>query len=133
MKNRTLILLSGIMLTGSVLASEMIYTPVNPSFGGYYGNSSHLLGVANAINDYKASSSSSAYEEESDIERLASSLESRLISQLLADVGSGNTGQLVTDDYIINISDDSGSLVIQLVDIETGDTAEIGVTGLIPD
>ena len=133
MKSIRFLFLSGVMISGSILASELIYNPVNPSFGGHYGNSSHLLGVASAINDYKAPSSGSLYEEESAIDRLASSLESRLISQLLADVGSGNTGQLVTDDFIINISDDSGSLVIQLVDKETGETAEIGVTGLIPD
>jgi curli production assembly/transport component CsgF len=38
---------------GGALASDIVYTPTNPSFGGNPFNSSHLLGVANAINKYK--------------------------------------------------------------------------------
>jgi curli production assembly/transport component CsgF len=34
-------------------ASDVVYTPINPSFGGNPFNSAHLLGVANAINKYK--------------------------------------------------------------------------------
>ncbi|TVV76780.1 curli assembly protein CsgF, partial [Sphingomonas solaris] len=33
--------------------AEIVYQPVNPSFGGNPFNSSHLLGIANAQNDYK--------------------------------------------------------------------------------
>lgn len=103
-----------------VYASELVYTPVNPNFGGNPLNSSHLFNGANAINDYKAPKEDSLFEQESPLDRLTSSLESRLISQLLADVGNGNTGQLVTDDFILNIVDDSGGLLIQIVDKETG-------------
>jgi len=67
------------------------------------------------------------------VDRLTSSLQSRLISQLLADVGNGNTGQLITDDFILNIVDDSGALLIQIVDKATGETSEIQVSGLTPD
>lgn len=38
----------------AVFAQDLVYTPVNPSFGGNPLNSSHLLGVANAQNDYSA-------------------------------------------------------------------------------
>lgn len=116
-----------------VYASELVYTPVNPNFGGNPLNSSHLFNGANAINDYKAPKEDSLFEQESPLDRLTSSLESRLISQLLADVGNGNTGQLVTDDFILNIVDDSGGLLIQIVDKETGETSEIQVSGLTPD
>lgn len=116
-----------------VYASELVYTPVNPNFGGNPLNSSHLFNGANAINDYKAPKEDSLFEQESPLERLTSSLESRLISQLLADVGNGNTGQLITDDFILNIVDDSGGLLIQIVDKETGETSEIQVSGLTPD
>ncbi|WP_238995824.1 curli assembly protein CsgF, partial [Sphingomonas solaris] len=39
-------------ITSPALA-EIVYQPVNPSFGGNPFNSSHLLGIANAQNDYK--------------------------------------------------------------------------------
>lgn len=115
------------------IASELVYTPINPSFGGNPLNSSHLFNGANAINDYKAPKEDSLFEQESALDRLTSSLESRLISQLLADVGNGNTGQLVTDDFILNIVDDSGALLIQVIDKATGETSEIQVSGLTPD
>ncbi|AZL85935.1 MULTISPECIES: curli assembly protein CsgF [Aliivibrio] len=114
-------------------ASELVYIPVNPNFGGNPLNTSHLFAGANAINDYKGPQDDSLFEQESALDRLTSSLESRLISQLLADVGNGNTGQLVTDDFILNIVDDSGALLIQIVDKETGETSEIQVSGLTPD
>lgn len=34
-------------------ASDLVYTPINPSFGGSPFNSAHLLSVANAVNRYK--------------------------------------------------------------------------------
>ena len=121
------------LLTISTQATELIYTPVNPSFGGNPLNSSHLFNVANAINDYEAPGDQFGFEEESALERLANSLESRLISQLLADVGNGNTGQLETDDFYLNIVDDNGSLIVQIVDKISGESTEIKVAGLNPD
>ncbi|MEL7292418.1 MAG: curli assembly protein CsgF [Pseudomonadota bacterium] len=121
------------LFTFTTLATELVYTPINPSFGGNALNSSHLFGVANAINDYQAPLDESGFESESSLERLANSLESRLISQLLADVGNGNTGQLETDDFFLNIVDDSGSLIVQIVDKVSGESTEIKVAGLNPD
>ncbi|MCG9580400.1 curli assembly protein CsgF [Vibrio tubiashii] len=114
-------------------ATELVYTPVNPSFGGNALNSAHLFGVANAINDYKAPDDGSSIEGESSLERLANSLQSRLISQLLADVGNGNTGQLETDEFFLNIVDNNGALIVQIVDKVSGESTEIKVAGLKPD
>ncbi|MCM0147298.1 curli production assembly protein CsgF [Photobacterium galatheae] len=114
-------------------ATELIYTPVNPNFGGNPLNGNFLLGVANAINDHKDPNASDPFEEQSDLERLTANLESRLISQLLADVGNGNTGQLSTDDFLLNIVDDNGKLLIQITDKKTGESSTIQVNGLMPD
>ena len=92
------------------------------------------MGVANAINTYKAPQSDSGIEEQSALDRLASSLESRLISQLLSDIGTGNTsGILDTQDFLLNVQDDgSGGLVINIQDKETGESTSISVSGLNP-
>lgn len=118
-----------------VSASELVYTPINPSFGGNPLNSTILINHANAINDYTDPNASSlgGFEEESALDRLAASLESRLISQLLADVGNGNSGQLETDDFFLNVIDDGAALVVQIVDKQTGESTEIQVAGLNPD
>lgn len=121
------------LFTGSLYATELVYTPVNPSFGGNPLNSSHLFGVANAINGYEGPDNGLDFEEESALDRLANSLESRLISQLLSDVGNGNTGQLETDDFYLNIVDNGGTLTVQIVDKISGESTEIKVAGLNPD
>lgn len=130
----TKLALIGILGSPLALASELVYTPVNPTFGGNPLNSTILINHANAINDYQDPNASSFdFEEESALDRLASSLESRLISQLLADIGNGNTGQLETDDFFLNVVDDSGTLLVQIVDKATGESTEISVSGLNPD
>ncbi|MCG9628347.1 curli production assembly protein CsgF [Vibrio mediterranei] len=130
----TKLVLIGILGSPLTLASELVYTPVNPTFGGNPLNSTILINHANAINDYQDPNASSFdFEEESALDRLASSLESRLISQLLADIGNGNTGQLETDDFFLNVVDDSGTLLVQIVDKATGESTEISVSGLNPD
>ncbi|MGF1903717.1 curli assembly protein CsgF [Aliivibrio salmonicida] len=133
MKVRIILFIVSNMIASISQASELVYIPVNPNFGGNPLNTSHLFAGANAINDYEGPKDDSLFEQESALDRLTSSLESRLISQLLADVGNGNTGQLITDDFILNIVDDSGALLIQIVDKETGETSEIQVSGLTPD
>ncbi|MGR5359617.1 curli assembly protein CsgF [Vibrio mediterranei] len=130
----TKLALIGILGSPLTLASELVYTPVNPTFGGNPLNSTILINHANAINDYQDPNASSFdFEQESALDRLASSLESRLISQLLADIGNGNTGQLETDDFFLNVVDDSGTLLVQIVDKATGESTEISVSGLNPD
>ena len=64
-------------------AQDIVYQPVNPSFGGNPFNSNHLLGVANAQNDFTnpASSSSSS---QADI--FARQLQSRLLSALSSQI-----------------------------------------------
>ena len=47
------------LIAPALHASELVYRPVNPSFGGNPLNSSHLLGTANAQNDYKDPASGS--------------------------------------------------------------------------
>ncbi len=116
-------------------ASELVYTPVNPNFGGSPLNGSFLLNQAQAQNDFEDDDlSGSSFETPSDLDRFVSSLQSRLIGQLLADIGDGNTGSLTTDQFSIAVNDDgAGGLEVLVTDLLTGDTTTIAVNGLIPD
>lgn len=73
----------GLPLGSEAVAQDIVYTPVNPSFGGNPFNSNHLLGIANAQNDFTnpASSSSSS---QADI--FARQLQSRLLSALSSQI-----------------------------------------------
>ena len=123
------------LIAPTLHASELVYRPVNPSFGGNPLNSGHLLGTANAQNDYKDPASGSGGSGTSALDRLTSNLQSRLISQLLADIGKdgSQSGSLVTDDFAINVVDEDGTLVVSITDRVTNQTTMIEVNGLIAD
>lgn len=57
----------------------MVYTPINPSFGGNPFNSQHLLGIANAQNNFK---DPNAPDSGSQSDIFARQLQSRLLSAL---------------------------------------------------
>ncbi|WOX04664.1 curli assembly protein CsgF [Microbulbifer pacificus] len=114
-------------------ASELIYEPVNPNFGGNPLNGSYLISNAQSQNDHKDPDSlSDLYEQPSALDRFTDSLETRLLNQLLTDVGNGNSGELITDDFIVQIVDTDGVLTVLITDRGTGDTAEVVVSGLNP-
>ncbi len=120
-------------LVGTTVADTLVYRPTNPNFGGNPLNGSYLLGNAQAQNDKKDPDASSRGVR-SDLDRFTSSLQSRLLSQLLTDLGEGNSGSLETDDFSVNIIDDElGGLLVQITDLNTNETTEINVNGLVPN
>lgn len=126
--------LAGLGLLGSAQATELVYTPVNPSFGGNPLNGTWLLNSAQAQNDHKDPDlAERTTSRTTALQRFTSSLESRLLSQLLADIQAGNTGSLTTDSFIINMIDDGGELSILITDRATGEVSEVIVNGLAPN
>ncbi|GAA5176759.1 MULTISPECIES: curli assembly protein CsgF [Halomonadaceae] len=121
------------LLCASPLASagELIYQPINPSFGGDPFNGSYLLGKAQA-QDTNKDPSASRYEPMTTTERLVQSLQSSLVNQLIRDVNSGEVEQGVfdTSEFGVVINDDGGQLSIDVTDKITGDVTTINVGGL---
>ena len=73
----------GIAVAMPAQAQDMVYQPVDPSFGGNPFNSSHLLGIANAQNDYKDPNAASS---NSQADIFARQLQSRLLSALSSQI-----------------------------------------------
>ncbi|KJZ39449.1 curli production assembly protein CsgF [Pseudomonas sp. B21-040] len=139
MKTKTFLQCTGMLLlglgSGSVVqATELVYTPINPSFGGNPLNGTWLLNNAQAQNDYDDPDlkSRTAVAGTSALERFTSQLQSRLLGQVLDNISSGNSGSLSTDAFIVNVVDDSGALTIEVTDRSTGEVSEIQVNGLAP-
>jgi curli production assembly/transport component CsgF len=128
------ILLLGLGSGGLVQATELVYTPVNPSFGGNPLNGTWLLNNAQAQNDYDDPdlNNRAAVVGTSALERFTSQLQSRLLGQVLDNISTGNSGSLSTDAFIVNVVDDSGALTIEVTDRVTGEISEIQVNGLNP-
>ncbi|QGZ32106.1 curli assembly protein CsgF [Stutzerimonas stutzeri] len=124
-------LLAGLFLSTGVTATELVYTPVNPSFGGSPLNGAWLLGNAQAQNDTKDPDAidRSSLTGTSALDRFTSQLESRLLSDLLNKMDDPNGGSLITDDFIVNVVNLDGNLTVEITDRLTGEISEIIVNG----
>lgn len=117
-------------LRGPALASELVYVPVNPSFGGSPFNGGPLLGSAQATNkheDPRASNSRFA-QGQTPLQQFNDNLERSILSQLAAASTSGIIaggkivpGSVQTGNFNITISDlGAGLLQITTTDKVTG-------------
>lgn len=122
-------LLASLLLSAGASATELVYTPINPSFGGSPLNGAWLLGNAQAQNKEKdpdALDRSSLLDKQSALDRFASQLESRLLGDLLSGVTDGKTGTVTTDDFIVRVyNGDAGMLIVEITDRLTGEMSEI--------
>ena len=84
MKKRTLItalITLGAIFQFSAFATELVYEPINPSFGGNPLNGSFLLSKANSQNAHSAPLSERSYDE-----RLQESLERAYINRIVREI-----------------------------------------------
>lgn len=118
-------------LSISAFAGDLVYQPINPSFGGDPFVGSYLLSKAQS-QDTNTDPDARRSQPLSSTARLVQSLESRLISQLISDVGSGDIGEgsFDSDEFGVVVRDNGGQLTVQVVDKVTGDVTTINVGGL---
>jgi len=120
-------------LSCSVNASELVYTPNNPSFGGNPLNGPVLLNQATAQNKFKESTTSS---EQTALTQFNTMLQSAILSRVSSAVtssivspdGSLIPGIVETTDFRISITNlQSGMLQIVTTDKTTGQTTQFQV------
>lgn len=102
LKNLALSATCAAALVTPAMAGELVYTPINPSFGGAALNSSHLLSLATAQRTATIRSSGSSQSEDADetfsnAELFVRQLENRLLSRLSQEVGDAIFGTSTTD------------------------------------
>ena len=116
--------------TNMARASELVYTPINPSFGGNPFNAQWLLDQAQVQNRFEEE-----YERD-----LVEDFEERLIrqifyrmSRMIIDEAFGEYGEAIEPGYYeignyhIDISTDEVMITVVIVDITTGDTTTVEV------
>lgn len=138
MSARKVILFSSTLLSlwvfGQATGGELVYRPINPSFGGDPFVGSFLLGKAQS-QDTQEDPNRPSFQPDSPTERLIQSLESRLISRLISDVSSGDIseGSFDSEDFGVVVRDEGGQLVINVTDKITGDITSVSVGGFASD
>ena len=117
--------LGGIFCAVAAHATELVYAPMNPSFGGNPGNAAGLMGIAQAQNVFKAPVASPLESFNLSLQR---AILSRLTTQTLSTMFGSNTlltaGSYDTVGYAIDVTDDHhGTLTITTRDKVSGDFA----------
>lgn len=123
---------SGLLfLTGAAQAQDLSYQPINPTFGGNPFNSAHLLGVANAQNDYKDPKTATST---SQGDLFARQLESRLLSAFSAQLtdaifgeNAQERGTFTLGSQTVSFFRDLENVNITITNNETGEVTNITV------
>jgi curli production assembly/transport component CsgF len=122
-------------LGSHALSGELIYTPVNPSFGGSPLNSSHLLGLANAQNQYKSKQDTPGY---SPSDAFVQMLQSRLYSSLADAVSNAifgpnaqQSGTVTFQDQQVAFVNTGTEIKLTITNFLTGKVTEITVPTLV--
>jgi len=111
-------------------ASELVYTPINPSFGGNPFNAQWLLDQAQVQNRFKEEYEGNLMEDFE--ERLIRQIFYRM-SRIIIDEAFGEYGEPIEPGYYeignyhIDISTDEVMITVVIVDITTGDTTTVEV------
>ena len=120
---------------GRVSAGELVYQPINPSFGGNPFNSSHLLALAEAQNKYVDEQRFSVGATGlSQADLFVRQLQSRLLSGLAGQVsdaifgeGAQDSGEVVFGDQTITFQRGLEFIDIAIFDGVSGSTTEVRV------
>ena len=137
MRLLTAIFGAALAITGApyVNAQDLVFRPVNPSFGGNPLNSNHLVGIANA---QRPEEDIPAAPERTTADRFVQILESRLLSSLAYDVTDSifgeeaqDSGTIKFDTLTINFDNTGTEVEISILDEGTGQITEIIVPTVI--
>ena len=139
MKSIACVPLAALFFSASVFAGELVYAPVNPSFGGSPLNGSFLLNSAQSQDKHTDTSQSSGASSQqlSPLQQFQKQLQSAILNRIAAAVSGsivGTNGQLQpgtveTADFIINIISLGGGLLrIVTTDKATGQSTIFDVT-----
>lgn len=116
-------------MSASVSSTDLVYTPINPLFGGTPLNGSYLLGIANANNQHTAPSVSAV---EKFNQNLQAAILSKLSTQILSTMFSASSGlqpgTYETAGYRVTITDiGNGQLKIETFDKDSGESANFTI------
>ena len=123
----------------SCFATGLVYTPVNPTFGGSPDNGPFLLSTANAVNKHTAPATSSAdgFTQQTPLQQFNAELEQAILSRIASSAtsviigpnGALQPGTITTGQFQVTVTNlGNGSLQVTTTDTTTGQstTFEVG-------
>jgi curli production assembly/transport component CsgF len=126
-----------VLLAANASGTDLVYVPVNPSFGGHPANGASLLASASATNKHTAGGlGGSSLLNQTPLQQFNQTLERMVLSQLSSAATSkliGRDGKLVpgtfeTANFIITVVDLGGGMLrVTTTDKTTGTTTSFEV------
>lgn len=119
-----------VLFASPLAAQDITYEPVSPTFGGNPFNSNHVLGVANANNDFRDPRTSTNSQEDIFARQLQSRLLSALSSQIVDAIFGENpqeSGTISFGGQTINFFRSLDSVTIIIRNDSTGEETKIVV------
>jgi len=111
------------VLPGGALAGDLVYEPINPSFGGDPFNSSHLLGIAQAQNRFD----DRVFTPIDPLDRFADDIERRVLSQAAREItdrifgeNPEESGDFTVGSTSISFERIGDDVRLTLADLDTG-------------
>lgn len=113
---------------GALAATEIVYTPVNPSFGGNPLNGSFLLQKAQSQNAHRAEAPGLSF-----VDRFQDALERNIINSLTRRIADGELvdGVYNTGEFLVEVSSGTeGSVIVNITNIDTGEVTIITIPSI---
>lgn len=133
LKQRLILPVLFFIASGPAMA-DMVYKPINPSFGGDPFNSSHLNNLATAQNLHKPKTTTTT---QTASERFLSMLETRLYSSLASQVADAifgdnaqQDGTVTFDDQQVHFVNTGTEIQLTITDFVSGQVTTISVPTL---
>jgi curli production assembly/transport component CsgF len=128
---------SGLQL-GLCHATGLVYTPVNPTFGGNPDNGPYLLSTANAVNKHSAPAEAGieGISAQSPLQQFNAELEQAILSRIASSatasiIGPNGTlqpGTITTGQFSVTVTNlGNGSLQVTTTDTTTGQSTSFQV------
>jgi curli production assembly/transport component CsgF len=113
---------------GAAHATELVYTPINPSFGGNPLNGNFLLQKAQSQNSHKADAVGLSF-----VDKFQDALERNIINSLTRRIADGELvdGVYNTGEFLVEVSSGTdGSVVVNITNLESGEITIITIPAI---
>jgi curli production assembly/transport component CsgF len=124
-------LIAGLILVcEATSATEIVYTPVNPSFGGNPANGPIMMNSAQAQDTHRDPSFSSAFDRFSNVDSFAQQLQALALSNLTSKISGGTlkTGTFNIGTMVISLTPVGSNVRVTITDLATGGSTVIDLT-----
>ncbi|KUM51570.1 curli assembly protein CsgF [Rheinheimera sp. EpRS3] len=113
------------MLSAGIQATELVYTPINPSFGGNPLNGNFLLQKAQSQNAHTAANPGQSF-----VDKFRDALERNIINSLTRRIADGELveGVYNTGEFLVEVvTDPDGSVIVNITNLDSGEVTIITI------